>query len=58
MTQIERWLREEGRKEGKEEKGIEIALAMLKEGYPLEAVVKITKLDEKTVFELVKQSRV
>lgn len=48
MTQIEQWIREEGREEGKRE----IARAALKEGAEVEFVVKITGLDKQTVLKL------
>ncbi|AGK99801.1 Rpn family recombination-promoting nuclease/putative transposase [Desulfoscipio gibsoniae] len=56
MTQIEQWIREEGRKEGRTE-GIkeskqEIARTALKEGAEVEFVVKITGLDKQTVLKL------
>jgi hypothetical protein len=48
MTQIEQWIREEGR----EEREKEIARTALKEGAEVEFVVKITGLDKKTVLKL------
>ena len=56
MTQIEQWIREEGRKEGRkegrEEGKKEIARTALKEGADVEFVVKITGLDKQTVLKL------
>jgi predicted transposase/invertase (TIGR01784 family) len=56
MTQIEQWIKEEGReegkKEGKKEREKEIARTALKEGAEVEFVVKITGLDKQIVLKL------
>ncbi len=52
LTQIEQWLREEGRQEGREEEKKEIALAALKKGLPVEDIIDITGLDKKTILKL------
>ncbi|WP_449240441.1 hypothetical protein [Desulfoscipio gibsoniae] len=52
MTQIEQWIREEGREEGRKKSREEIARAALKEGAEVEFVVKITGLDKQTVLKL------
>jgi len=48
MTQIEQWIRAEGR----EEREIEIARTALREGAEVDFVVRITGLDRKTVIKL------
>ena len=43
---------EEGKKEGKKENSIEIAKEMLKEGFDIEKIAKITGLEESDVIKL------
>lgn len=42
---------EEGRQEGKQERNIEIAKAMLKEGFDIKTIVKITGLTEEMILQ-------
>jgi len=52
MTPIAQWFREEGREEGRKEKGIEMARAALRKGYPVDDVIDITGLSRETVLRL------
>lgn len=55
MTQIEQWIREEGRKEGKIEGKKETARAALKEGLPADMVARITGLSPDEVQKIKKE---
>jgi predicted transposase/invertase (TIGR01784 family) len=55
MTQIEQWIREEGRAEGKIEGKIEIALLAIKKGLSVDDITDITGLDKSTILELKKR---
>ena len=46
---------EEGREEGREEERLEIAKEMLKDGEPIEKIVKYSKLSENEILELKKK---
>lgn len=46
---------EEGREEGREEERVEIAKEMLKDGEPIEKIVKYSKLSENEILELQKK---
>ena len=63
MTQIEQWIREEGRKEGiaigiekgEREKALATARAALKEGLPADLVARITGLTLEEVQKIKKE---
>ncbi|OVE69817.1 hypothetical protein CCS79_07590 [Clostridium diolis] len=46
--------REEARLEGREEGKIEVAIEMLKDGEPIEKIIKYSKLSENEILELKK----
>jgi predicted transposase YdaD len=47
--------KQEGREEGREEGKIEMAIEMLKDGEPIEKIVKYSKLSENEILELKKK---
>jgi len=56
LTQIEQWIKEEGREEGRKERDKEIVLAALKEGLSVDYIMKITGLDKRTIMEFKKSN--
>ncbi|KAB2951639.1 hypothetical protein F9B85_11435 [Heliorestis acidaminivorans] len=55
MTEIEQWIREEGREEGRQETVREKTLAALKEGLDVNLVARIMGLDIEEVKKLQKE---
>ena len=47
--------KQEGREEGREEGKLEMAIEMLKDGEPIEKIVKYSKLSENEILELKKK---
>ena len=54
MTQIEQWIREEGREEGEKEGRKKTAAAALKKGFDAEIVAEITGLSKEEVLDIKK----